>query len=115
MNTVKLTTKVSAPPKDKMYFKSEVEHFCVMVHENAGQLASKDLEKRYVNFLGDVLQGKAQNKSYGVDVLEVFIDDLENRHDIDIEHSDVPKWIRGAELLKRIATEVRKTVNNNKV
>ena len=77
MNTIKLGFTIKASKKDREYFDSEIGHFYEMVDENKGNLSSIDLEKRYMEFLIDVMEGKALTKEYGVDVIKEFIGDLD--------------------------------------
>jgi len=115
MDTIKLGFTIKASKKDRQYFNSEIDNFYIMVDENEGNLSSKDLEIRYLEFLKDVMEGKALTKEYGVDVIKEFIADLDNRYDIDINHRDEPYAIRGAEMFKKLANGMRRVLKSHKV
>lgn len=115
MDTIKLGFTIKASKKDREYFDNEIAFFYEMIDENEGNLSSIDLEKRYMEFLIDVMEGKALTKEYGVDVIKEFIGDLDNRYDIDINHCDEPYAIRGAKMFKKLANGMRRVLKSHKV
>jgi hypothetical protein len=115
MDTIKLGFTIKASKKDREYFDSEIRTFYEMIDENEGNLSSIDLEKRYMEFLEDVIEGKALIKEYGVDVIKEFIGDLDNRYDIDINHRDEPYAIRGAQMFKKLANGMRRVLKSHEV
>jgi len=100
------------PKKLAGYISTEVNHFV----ELADGLCDKELEKDYIEFIGEFLAGKYKPSTMvRRDLLEIFWGDLDNRAQIDFRedhYSDHEQYmgasiVEGGEYLHKIAGKLK--------